>query len=392
MIDAGQWLADVADRWQCGPVAETPASAINLIAERHGEPGKRFGQLAADRSAPRSELFAVKNDSLELSLDAAMLWSGHLYRQQLPLIADAARRLEPDRIVDVGCEQGLVTCLVAAVARDATVVGIDPCPQAIARAVELAAALEIRNAKFICCDPLIQDPNEESFDLLIESRAMLGEALPACDDPSELLPGETPAAADWSNAANAAAARLAQLLKPNGHALLIERTDSSGVVRWARALAAAGLTVTGPHTPLNTQEPGGPATFRVLEAKLDEPGLPLQPQDLFTQVEVPQPGGELHGEAAEAVALHLRTTAAPTAWEWNNSNHDRERIELVASAEGVLIELRCSTNGERTLRVHAGVEQAAVREQTERLVNASAGANISPVSSILPCAHGKIET
>jgi hypothetical protein len=272
------------------------------------------------------------------------------------------------------------------------VVGIDQCPQAIARAEELAFALELQNVRFNCCDPLVADTNQGRFDLLIESRAMLGEALLACDDPPELLPGEIPASAEWRTTANAAARVLARLLKPDGHALLTERTDSSGVVRWATALATAGFTTSGPHTPLSTNEPGGQATFRVLRAELTEACIAPQPQDLFAPVEIPRPGYELHGEAAESAALHLSPTNDPTAWEWINSNQDRERIELVVATEGNLVELRCSTNGERTLSVHPGSDEAAVHARTERLVHASAGAKISAVSSILPRAHGKIES
>ena len=391
MIDAGQWLAEVAHRWQCGPVADTPASAISLIADRHGAAGERFGQLAVDHAGPRSELFAAKNASLGLSLDAAMLWSGELYRQELPLVAEAVRRINPKRIVDVGCEQGLVTCLAAAAAPDSLVVGIDPCAQAIARADELAAALGIRNVEFICSDPLMRDADQEGFDLLIESRAMLGEALANCDYPAELLPGELPAAAEWQAAATAAAAALAQLIKPTGHALLIERTDTTGVVRWATALATAGVATIGPHRALRVDEPGGQASFRVLHAKRVEPSSPMQPQDLFAPVGIPEPGSDLDGESAEAAALHLRPATAPSAWEWTNSNGDRERIELVGSTEGDLIELRCSTNGERTLCVHHGCDEAAVRARTKRFVEASAGANLSTVQSILPAAHAKIE-
>jgi len=392
MIDAGQWLAGITDRWHCRPVAESPSVAINLIAERHGLAGQRFGQLASDPAASRSELFAAKNASLELSLDAAMLWSGDLYRQQLPLIAGAVGRLRPNSIVDVGCEQGLITCLLAAAAPNSSVVGIDPCPHAIARAQELAFALDLQNVTFNCCDPLAADTNQGTFDLLIESRAMLGEALLACEDPPELLPGEISATAEWRTAANAAAKVLARLLKPDGHALLTERTDSSGVVRWTTALATAGFTTSGPHTPLSTNEPGGQATFRVLRAELAEASIAPQPQDLFAPAEIPGPGYALHGEAAESAALHLRPMNDPTAWEWINSNQDRERIELVVSIEGNLVELRCSTNGERTLCVHSGSDEAEVHERTERFVNASAGAKIGAVSSILPYARGKIES
>ena len=391
MIDASQWLAEVVERWQCGQVAETPEAAVSRLAERHGSAGVKFGQLALNPDADRSDLFAAKNQSLSLSLDAAMLWSGELYKQQLPLVVEAVVRLRPKRIIDVGCEQGLISCLVAAAAPDASAVGIDRCPQAIARASELATALDLHNVRFVCADPLAENPDQGSFDLLIESRAMLGEALPGCDAPPELLPGELPAHAAWRDSAEAAAAALGELLGPNGHAVMFERTDTSGVVRWARALASAGFTFTGPHRTLIAEEPGGQAYFRFLEAQRGSSNIAPRPQDLIANFPLPDPGAELHGEEAEAAALHLNTPHPPTAWEWTNSNQDRERIELVNSAEGNLVELRCSTNGERTLCIHSGTSEAAVRERTERFVEASAGANLSWVDSILPCARGKIE-
>jgi SAM-dependent methyltransferase len=391
MINTQRWLDGVIDRWQCPPVAETRDSAISLLEQRHGAAGRRFGQLALNPDIDRAELFAAKNDSLSLSLDAAMLWSGELYRKQLPLLATALARTKPASIVDVGCEQGLVTCLVAAASPDSRVVGIDRCHQAVARAAELAVALELRNVRFICADVLGGKPDEGNFDLLIGSRSMLGEALPNCCEPAELLPGELPAADGWQAEAEAAARSLTELLKPDGMALLTERTDSSGLLRWARALATAGLLPTGPHALLQVEEPGGQAGFRMLEFTRRDAGSVPGPEELINQVALPGAGHELTGEAAEAAAIHLEVASTPIAWEWLNSNCDRERIELVSSAEGAFVKLRFSTNGERTLCVHEGSEAAAARERTERFVNASAGANLSPVNSILPRARGKIK-
>ena len=361
------------------PQADSTELAKALIREQHGEAGREFLDTALNPSSARADLYAAKNQTLDLSLDSALIWSGDLYRAQLEQIAVLLDEHSPHRIIDIGCEQGLVTCIIATMFPEAEVVGIDPCREAIAGANELRERLRLKNVDFINQDPISGALVAEPADLVLTSRAMIGAAIPTCDDrPAELLAGLVPADPDWQRSAELAAARLSSLLVDGGKLLSLERTGTSGLIRWAKALAAEGLELDRPATTITVDEPGSRGeTFRLLEATRGEThGVAdgLSASDALGAAPLPQPGEIVDGEAAELAALSSRRLTPLGAWSWRNSWGETEHLELAEDPTAGLVELRCSTNGSRTLAVHASDSANAVLSRIHRELSAVADA------------------
>lgn len=384
---AESWLGAILGGGPAPKQADSPEAAAKVILDRHGTAGRRFLDLAFDPAAAREDLYAAKNATLDLSLDASLLWSGDLYRAQLPQLADLLRTRRPQRVIDLGCDQGLLTCFVGGIADWAEVVGLDPCCEAIARAGDLRDRVGLANVSFAEADPIHAEPGIEPADLVITSRVILGEAIPPGDDrPAELLAGSSPADAEWKALADRAASRIASLLNPEAMIVALERTGTSGLVRWANALARAGLCVATPVTRVTVDEPGNPGqTFRLIEAVRQPAGADrrLPPaSDLLGGQAIPTGGQPLEGEAAERAALSVGPPVGAEAWEWVNSAGDTEHLELADSAEG-LIELRCSTNGSRTLTTHPDSAAESLRERVQRELVANSEAGIVGAEPLL---------
>ena len=206
--------------------------------------GELFSDLAANPATPRSAVFAAKNASLRLSLAASLLWSAELYAQQVDLLKRLASGLSPGTILDIGCEQGLLTCLIAELWPDARVTGLDRSPEAIACAGQLAEELGTKNLNLAIGD--LFAPTQvalEPADLVFTSRSILGEAI-------EIDPPHTNS--DWTTQTEPAAERLASLTSSEGLLVSLERGEASTASLWSESLEAAGFAVLGERCQLIT--------------------------------------------------------------------------------------------------------------------------------------------
>jgi len=259
------------------------------------------------------------------------------------------------------------------------VLGLDPCAEAIERARELAAKLGLSNIEFVVAD-LIGDATPAHAvvpaDLLMSSRALLGEAIDdGSDRPSELLAGVTPADPRWALEASEAARCLASLALPYARLLDIERTGTTGLVRWSAALSDAGFELSAPAMRLPAPEPGNPdQTFHAIDATFRaKPCSVPPPRQLLGCSNKPQLIGEWSGDEAERVALSSQIQETLGAWQWLNSVGETEHVELAALTSGLLLELRCSTNGARHVKIQSSADPAVECARLARSAEASAG-------------------
>lgn len=119
-----------------------------------------------------SNLYVVKNQSLELSL-AFQDYSVDLYRQFFGWLATNHNQ-DPQSILDIGCDNGFATCLLAQMYPNTRIVGIDRCINGINCANQLKAKLGLENVEFVQADVQRLDkvlPDVE-FDLIISIRSM----------------------------------------------------------------------------------------------------------------------------------------------------------------------------------------------------------------------------
>lgn len=212
--------------------------------EWESEEGNLFSELAANPSTPRSAVFAAKNASLRLSLAASLLWSAELYAQQVDLLKRLASGLSPGTILDIGCEQGLLTCLIAELWSNAQVTGFDRSPEAIACAGQLAEELGIKNLTLDTGDVFAPTPvSLKPAELVFTSRSILGEAI-EIDQPD--------INSNWTTQAAPAAERLASLTSSEGLLVSLERGTAITASLWSESLEAAGFAVLGERCQLIT--------------------------------------------------------------------------------------------------------------------------------------------
>lgn len=113
----------------------------------------------------------MKNKSLNLSIDFAN-YSQDLYRTFFNRISEY-KDLQPKKILDIGCDNGIVTCFLGTLFPQAEVIGIDKNISGIECARQLADKLGLQNISFHVYDFAIMDRyyDEGSFDMLISVRS-----------------------------------------------------------------------------------------------------------------------------------------------------------------------------------------------------------------------------
>lgn len=92
------------------------------------------------------DIYEIKNKNLELSIDFAS-YSQDLYKKYFEWFANV--KDAPRTILDIGCDNGIVTCFYAFLNPQAEIVGIDQSLYGIECAKKLAKKLELSNVKFI---------------------------------------------------------------------------------------------------------------------------------------------------------------------------------------------------------------------------------------------------
>ncbi len=94
----------------------------------------------------KDDIYDLKNSSFEFSLDL-MRYNADLYFKYFKWFS-TIKNIKPKRILDIGCENGFITCFYALLFPKAKIIGIDPCSNAIECAKEMAKRLKIKNVSF----------------------------------------------------------------------------------------------------------------------------------------------------------------------------------------------------------------------------------------------------
>lgn len=224
------------------------------LSAKHG----RIADTIADAISAREEgedvdVYALKNNTLALSIDVTAQYCRRMYEEFLVWFL-RARFPKPQSLLDVGCDNGILTCFYATVYPEAEVVGIDRCEQGIGCARELAGRLNLANVRFVTRDLLNLDGvfPDQSFDLIV-STTVFHEVLEVPEDLSEISIDAITIGPDESDCVKVVTG-LSQLLREEtGHWLSMERwPDASSLAWWIRLLNQAGLSVTADQSRLLT--------------------------------------------------------------------------------------------------------------------------------------------
>lgn len=116
---------------------------------------KRFGKafeeltvlIGARANGIDADPYELKNSSLDLSLYVGEYHVSSVWREFASWLVKE-NFSPPAEILDLGCENGVLTCLYATLWPGAKVIGVDRSATAVAAARELAKQLDLRNVRF----------------------------------------------------------------------------------------------------------------------------------------------------------------------------------------------------------------------------------------------------
>ncbi|RXJ04599.1 class I SAM-dependent methyltransferase [Anaerobacillus alkaliphilus] len=112
----------------------------------HDEKAYEFQELVSTVSKENQRIvYPTKNQDLQFSLDVAKMLAD-FYLHYCTWVSEAS--YHPKRILDIGCDNGILTCFYAFLYPEAEVVGIDKTKDGIRIASELATRLGLTNITF----------------------------------------------------------------------------------------------------------------------------------------------------------------------------------------------------------------------------------------------------
>lgn len=158
-------------------------------------------------------LYKLKNASLDFSIALSSQYFGRLYSSFLAIVSSLGLDRQAKRILDLGCDNGILTAFYARTFPDATVLGVDRCHEAIVCANHLKDRLRLSNLSFHVADAFQQPASSalpaRSWDIVFMTLCGYEE-----------LDRDPDAAGRLAN-------RFFDYLKPDGVAVVVEYPDSS---------------------------------------------------------------------------------------------------------------------------------------------------------------------
>lgn len=189
-----------------------------------------------------AEFYRYKNGAYDLSMALSSLYDSPFVRQICESLVVNAE-IFGKRILEVGCDNGVIACFIARLCPDSEVVAVDLYEESIAVSRQLAQSLGIQNVDFRVCD--VTQGLDEAFDTVVSSR-MLHEVASIAFDYGDFRLLLKEQAGIYADARGAYAGVLAGLVKDGGSVISCERIGSFGdVLGWLWALNGAGLAPVG---------------------------------------------------------------------------------------------------------------------------------------------------
>ena len=263
----------------------TPAKSASGAREqiRHVMDVDALTRLLESDEADRDPgaFYRFKNRTLDAGLTFSGAFSGEILRK---MCAEADAHPEcfipkaeisetgGPKILEVGCDCGILSCFLAKRFPEAEVLGLDRCSESIAAAKELAERLKLTNVRFIAGTPGDLTAQSEvpgnlhpGFDTVVSLRTIHENCVVADEEslsPEEYERACTKALKGYANA-------LAGLLVPGGCLFTAERSDPEELIRaWQAAISEAGLTADPERRKdLACSEAGVPSPLALLVAK-----------------------------------------------------------------------------------------------------------------------------
>jgi SAM-dependent methyltransferase len=216
------------------------------MRQKQGTAFDRLASALGPDGASTPEFYEVKNHSLRFSLDVTFQFDGNFYAEYLSGVVIEHRKYQarPRRVLDLGCDNGLLTCFYAQHFPEAEVVGLDNSESGVKNARQLADKLGLKNVSFHVADVRRLDQVDAvrgEFDLITSIFLLMdANGFPGVPGAGPLEWAALPPPDMWSGTLS----KVARFLSPDGILFSSERVDNRRAMAWwVAALAAAGLPV-----------------------------------------------------------------------------------------------------------------------------------------------------
>lgn len=144
-----------------------------LQKELGADTAKRLHTFFGNRSEGKfddHDFYEYKNSNEKISLTVSGLFDNDIYRKACNWISKNINHFGRT-ILDIGCDNGIMSCFIAQLLPNSRIIGIDRCPSGIEIAKKLAQRLGLTNVEFLVSDILYLAPNYK-FDTVFSMRNM----------------------------------------------------------------------------------------------------------------------------------------------------------------------------------------------------------------------------
>lgn len=250
--------------------------------------GKQYASEVADLLNSRAQglnsnnqiFYELKNQTLTGSLCISAAFDSGLFRHLGNMIIDNAEMFN-GKVLDVGCDCGIVTCFIAQQCPNSTVVGIDCNELAVNCAKELAQKLGLTNVTFEVAD-IYDYSSAEKYDIATSFRGLLD----ICQQQTKgvsVIGERAVRECAYQKAFLPLATSISNNLNDNGKFISVERyTAMYGWLGWLQALNEAGIYAsTENSSKMVAQDISSPKEYSVTFASKAEQ---TEPMDVYNAV------------------------------------------------------------------------------------------------------------
>lgn len=244
-----QFILDYFDKLRLSPSKTNKEFWSNIRVKYGTETFEILDSIVDEREKGLKEkpylpdLYDFKNSSLKLSLDFSR-YSADLYRRYFEWLMKLSET-RPKHILDIGCDNGIVTCFYGYLFPDSEVIGIDLSENAVKCSIELSQKLGLNNVQFKVLDleDAINHFPLNHFDWITDIRTIHeiigGFPAPRSWSISEVTFDEYPM--ENQKAVNILS-QFQKLLKDDGRFIAFERiANPTKLVWWVEMLSRVGL-------------------------------------------------------------------------------------------------------------------------------------------------------
>lgn len=147
-----------------------PEQFWRLLTKKFGKLADEFGDcVEARENGQKVDPYVLKNQTVEFANAIAAQFDVAKLRSTALWFLREKFQLNDKMVLEVGCDNGILLCMIATLFPDTKFIGIDPCEPAIKIARDRAKFLQLTNIEFqiATLETFVKESNQTVFDLIL---------------------------------------------------------------------------------------------------------------------------------------------------------------------------------------------------------------------------------